>query len=130
MGSNFSFRLFYLQYPPPICGFGMRSGISHVCKVFIRKFLPEISVNIPSPSPSPFPSPSPSHRFSGRNILKKLFYHGGALYIYIHISQFKCKSFELVCRAARTRQEADASWFSPTWCFSTVNIPKLFADSA
>ena len=40
----------------------------------------------PSPSPSPFPRPSPSHRFSGRNILKKLVYHGGALYIYIHHS--------------------------------------------
>ena len=54
---SFSFRLFYLQYPPPICGFGMRSGISHVCKVFIRKFLPKNSVKI-------FPS---VFRMSGQN---------------------------------------------------------------
>ena len=46
MGSDFSFRLFYLQYPPAICGFGMHAGISHVCKVFIRQFLPEIWVKI------------------------------------------------------------------------------------
>ena len=55
---------------------------------------------------------------------------GDTIYIYINMymytSQFACKSFELVCRAARTRQEAGASWFSPTWCFSTVNIPKRF----
>ena len=56
MGSSVSFGFFYLQYPPAICGFGMLSGISHVCMFFIPKFLPEIWFIF-------------SRRFSGRNSL-------------------------------------------------------------
>ena len=45
VGASFSFGLFYLQHPPPICGFGIRSGISHVCMVFLPNFLPNIWLN-------------------------------------------------------------------------------------
>ena len=80
----FSFRLFYLQYPPPICGFGMRSGISHVCKVFIRNFLPEISV-LPLPHPLPFPVPLPPIGFQDVTSWKNLSIMAGH-YIYINHS--------------------------------------------
>ena len=151
---------YFCEYPQAICRFGMyrlRDQFFHFD--FSIFSIPHLSVDsacvLGSPMFARFSSgifspnfrfslsltlslslslspPSPSHRFSGRNILKKLVYHGGALsiYIYIYKPQFTCKSFELVCRAARTGQEAGTSWFSPTWCFSTVNIPKLFADSA
>ena len=48
-----------------------------------------------------------------------------------HSVKFKWESFELLCRAAGTRQEAGAWWFSPAlFKYSGVNLPKVFADSA
>ena len=139
------FGLFYLQYPKTFCGFCMHSGILNVWRTYTSMLLANnakwIQIDF------------------GKHVLDKKtkktmernrgkgFYSSSwgsveptssvrsgvraACERQHHSVKFQWESFELMGRAAGTRQDAGAWWFSPTlFCFSIVNFPKLFAYSA